>query len=188
MLRNSEERFGTVSMTLHWVMAVVMIGLLGLGLYMEDLPREAPGRNTLYSLHKSFGVVVLILVAIRIPWTLFSRPPGPLPLFQAWEVYAAKAVKLVLYVTMVMLPVSGYMMSTLNGYPVKLFGLTLPALVEVNKKVAETPREVHDILGTVLLIALAAHILGALKHRFVDAEGADVLGRILPRREPPAPQ
>src|SRR5262249_6555463 len=91
MLANSETRYGTVAVTLHWLIALIIIGMLILGTYMADLPRDDPSRFDLIQLHKSIGITVIVLSVARLLWRLVNRVP-PLPAHMpAWEKFAAHA-------------------------------------------------------------------------------------------------
>ncbi len=184
MIRNTPETYGSLSKILHWVMALIVIGLLGVGIWMTGLERNDPIRPAVYGLHKSFGVLALALGVIRVAWALWSRSPALPGALQRWEVLASKASAAVLYLLMLVIPFSGWVMSSLKGYPVKFFGLfTLPELAGKDEVLAETPHTAHWVLGYIMIAVLAAHVAGAIKHRYLDdAPEADVLARMLPGR------
>ena len=111
---------------LHWIMAIVILGMIACGWYMAELEGEDPLRPVLYDLHKSFGVTALVLVLFRIVLRFSSEKPSLPESFSKLEIKAANAGHVLLYVLMVAVPLSGYAMSTLFGFPVKWFGLELP--------------------------------------------------------------
>lgn len=182
MIQNSTEAYGGLSKLLHWVMALVIIGLLASGIWMEGLADKDPIRFTVYGLHKSFGVLALSLGVIRVAWILWSRPPALPGVLQRWEVLASKGAAGALYVLMLAVPFSGWAMSNLKGYPVKFFDLfTLPALAGKDEVLAEIPHTAHWVLGYLMIAVLVAHVAGAIKHRYMDKDPeADVLARMLP--------
>ena len=117
MLTNSADRYGLVSRSLHWVMALLILAMIGIGAYMTDLAREDPLRAQLYSMHKAVGVTLLGLAVIRILWILVSRPPVMPVALQRWEVVLAKSTVGLLYLLMLATPIAGYLMSNTGGKP-----------------------------------------------------------------------
>jgi len=162
-------------------MAVLILGMIGIGAYMTDLAREDPLRAQLYSVHKAIGMTVLGLVMIRILWTLISRPPLMPAALRRWEVVLAKSTVGLLYVLMLATPIAGYLLSNTGGKPISYFGLfELPAIMEKNHDLHEVLEEVHGFLGFTILALVGLHFAGALKHRFIDRDpNADVLKRML---------
>lgn len=162
----------------HWVTALTVIALIGVGLYMGDLPGGLE-KLKLYNLHKSVGVAVLALTALRVLWHLASPPPGPLASLPAWQRMAARGAHLALYAALIGMPLSGWLMSSAAGRPVAPFGLfTLPDLVLQDQELAEFFHETHGIMGTVLMILVGLHVAAALKHHLLDRDAT--LRRMLP--------
>ncbi len=169
-LRNSINRYGVVAKSFHWVMAVLILGMLALGLYMTDKP-ITPDILKLYGLHKAFGVVVLALVCGRFLWRLYDAPPPfpPMPRMMQW---AAQVTHGALYVAMVALPLSGWAMSSAAGFPVSVFGwFTLPALMGPDKIYREIFEDVHGMIAYGLMGLLCLHVAAALWHHFVRKDG-----------------
>ena len=180
MWKNSSDSYGNVSKILHWAMAIIIIGLMIVGLYMTGLDREDPSRRELYHLHKAFGLMVILLAIIRIGWIFISRPPQLPAGLKVWEVKLAKSAKHFLYLLVLVVPASGYVMSTLLGYPVDVFGLfEFPMLFDKNKESGEIFRSVHWIIAYIMIGIVTLHITGALKHRLMDDAKKDVLKRML---------
>lgn len=168
--KNSAERFGAVAKSFHWVMALMMIGLLGLGFYMAGMERS-PFKFELYSWHKSFGIVVLALVVFRVIWRFISAPPKALETHASWEKLLSKTIHIVLYVSMIGFPLSGWVMSSAGGHGVSVFGFfDMPAIVAENKDIGASAKLAHVIFAYSLIIALGLHILGGLKHHVVDKD------------------
>lgn len=166
---------------LHWAMAIAILGLIASGWYMAQLPDEAPNKYDLYPLHKSFGVLVLILFPLRL-WQRLRKTMPDLPaLLQSWEVRAAHAGHVALYVLMLAVPVSGYVMSGSyeGGHGIGFFGLVLPRIVPTDDTLFALSHVVHEWLPWVLLAVVVLHVAGVVKHRWFDAEGVDVLPRML---------
>lgn len=145
----------------HWLSALVILGLLIVGFVMEDL--DKPLKFDVYNLHKSFGVLALILILIRIP-VRFKNPVNPLEGTPKADDIKAKAVQGLLYFTMLLMPISGILMSQSAGFSVALFGLKLPMIVVENELLNDIAHEVHELVAFAMIALLLAHIGAALYH------------------------
>ena len=173
-------KYALTSRILHWVMALLIIFLLGLGIYMNDfLDKDSANRLDVYNLHKSLGVVVLILVFIRIINRLLTRTPALPFAISALEKKLAKFGHFALYFLMITTPLSGYLMSSFAGYPVKLFSIELPNFFAPNFEIAGFFSEAHEVSAFTLLGLIVIHILAVIRHRFFDKPGNDVLNRMI---------
>lgn len=177
----SSTRYSLPAIALHWLMAVLLIGLFSLGLYMHDLPLS-PDRLKLYSWHKWAGVTAFVLALLRLAWRLGNRPP-PLPAAMPhWQKAASHGMHHLFYVLMVAIPLSGWLMSSAKGFQTVYFGvLPLPDLLARDKEVGEMLQTVHEYLNLTLAALVVAHVGAALKHHLVDRD--DVLLRMLPFRD-----
>ena len=159
-----EEKYSLSLRLLHWLVAIIIIEVISIGLVMEYVPRENPIRNILFDLHKSFGVVVFFLFFVRFIVRITSKVP-PLPsVISKTEQTLAHIGHYVLYIFMLIMPVSGYAMSNSFGYPVKLFGLQLPMLFEKNEALAHKLASFHENAGFVLIALILLHITGLIVH------------------------
>ena len=177
-------RYTTTAIVLHWLLAVVVLGLFGMGLYMADLP-FSPQRLKLYNWHKWAGMSFLILSVLRLLWRLVQRPPAlPAVVSQAmpaWQTRAYHATHHLLYGLFFAVPVAGWAYSSAAGFPIVLFGqLPLPDLLAVNKDLAEQIKPLHELLAFALVGLAGLHIAAALKHHWLDRDG--LLLRMLPSR------
>jgi cytochrome b561 len=173
-------KYHIVSRVIHWLMALIILFLLGLGIYMTDfLSKEAPNRMEIYNLHKSLGVMVLILVFVRIINRFANKPPALPDSLPKFEKIAAHLAHIALYLLMILVPLSGYLMSNSFGYPVNFFSIQLPFLVQQNFELGNLFHNAHWILAYSLIAILALHILGVIKHRFFDKTENDVLKRMI---------
>lgn len=173
----TKTTYDPVARAFHWIMAIMIIGMVAVGLYMSDLP-NTPQKFQMYSLHKAIGMTVLGLVVLRILWRFHSRPPGALATHTPLEQWASHIVHFTLYGVMFLMPISGYIMSCAAGFPVVMFGHQIPSLFPVNKVLAEQMKEAHEIMGNIVIGAVALHFAGAMKHYFIDKD--NTLGRMLP--------
>ena len=167
--KDGGARFGTVSILNHWVIAVLIIAMLALGLYMADLPR-GPDKSELIQLHKSVGVLILLLGAWRVLWRIWIGFPEDVAAMPVWQRHAARAVHIVLLIAVLAMPISGYVMSSAGGHKVSFFNVfDLPALPE-NKAVSGAAGFVHEWLGYLVIAILFLHVLAAVKHHVVDKD------------------
>lgn len=174
-------RFSAPSRVLHWLSALVIVALLGVGLYMTGLDREDPSRAQIYGLHKSVGVLSLFLLLARLAW-LRVRPGPDLPaVFNDKEKQVTRGIRSLLYLLLVLIPVSGWVMSNTAGYPVSFFGLfQMPTLLDKSEGLHELAEGVHALTAYAAAALVLLHAAGALKHRLRDRGGeADVLARML---------
>ena len=167
---------------LHWSMAVIILGLIAAGWSMVSPDGQTPSKfDFFYPWHKSFGMLVLILVLVRLTVRLrASLPPLPNTL-SSWERAAAKTGHIALYTLMVVVPCMGYSMSSsfTQSDGVYFFGVNLPELLPKNDARFEVFQALHKYLAYTLLCLIAIHVAGALKHRFLDKDPAnDVLSRM----------
>lgn len=175
---NSHRYTGT-AIALHWLVAAGIVGTFALGLYMHDLP-FSPAKLKLVAWHKWAGVTLFMLVCLRLAWRLGHRPPELPAAMPAWQRRAADATHVALYLLMLVIPVSGWLMSSTKGVPTVWFGVVpLPDLLAKDAALGETLQAVHRTLNYTLAALVLAHVGAALKHHFVDRD--EVLARMLPR-------
>lgn len=181
MLMNSSVRYGIISRFLHWTMAILLLAMIGVGVYMTELEKTDSLRPQLYGLHKAVGVTILLLGLIRIVWILISPPPPPSRALQRFEVIIAKSVIGFMYLFMLATPIVGYIMSNAFGKPISYFGLfDLPVLVGQSHELAELMGEAHELFAFAILVLVILHVAGVIKHRlFSKNPEADVLKRML---------
>ena len=165
---NTENAFGWISRSFHWLIALMILVLLILGFWMEGLTPN-PFKFEMYGLHKAFGILVLFLGALRLIWRFTQTVPLSLPTHAGWERFLSKTIHIVLYISIIGMPLSGWVMSSAGGHPVSIFGLfEMPALVEKNKEISGAARLAHELFAYALIGAVGLHIIGALKHHVID--------------------
>ena len=175
--RNTPHTYGWVAKLFHWVMAALMLGMLALGYYMSDLPKS-PFKFDLYWWHKSFGTLVLMLVAVRLAWKATNPRVTPVAM-PRWQILTAKSVHLALYLLMFAMPLSGLVMSSAFGFPVSFFGLfTVPDMVAPDRALGSLAAEAHELGMYALFGLITLHVAGAFKHHFIDKD--ETLRRMLP--------
>ncbi len=177
-----EATYHPIAKGLHWVMALMILGLLGVGLIMKDLPLS-PEKLQLYAWHKWAGVSVFALVWLRLLWRLTHPAPPLPPTMPAVQRALAHAGHALLYGLMVVIPLSGWLMSSAKGVQTVWFGVwPIPDLIGKDKALGDTLAQVHGWLNTLLMAVLLTHVGAALKHHFVDRD--DILRRMWMTRRP----
>lgn len=173
-------KYALSSRVIHWLMATIILFLLGLGIYMTKiLPKDSPNHLQVYELHKSFGVLVIALIVIRIINRFIKKAP-PLPdTMPKYEQILAHLGHFGLYVLMIAVPLSGFLMSNSFGFAVKFFGIELPLLLESNFDHGKIFAEAHELSAYALLGLMLAHVAAVIKHRFFDKPENDVLKRMI---------
>ena len=162
---NTMERYTRVAITLHWIIALGVLGQIAFGWWMIEIPKSPPGvRAYWFNLHKSIGLTLGILIFIRLAWALTHRAP-PLPdHIPAWQKFAAKASHVLLYACMIIMPLSGYLGSSFTKYPIKYWGMTLPNWGWDAPLYKDLCSNVHQIAVIVFMTLIAIHISAAIKH------------------------
>lgn len=175
LLKNSKSRYGKIAITLHWIMAILLICLVILGLYMVNLPISLE-KLKMYGWHKEYGILALMLVCLRIVWRLSNKTPSlTIPLL---ERIAARTVHWLFYLFMFALPISGWLITSAAGLPVSFFGLfVLPNLVSPDPQSMTLYEGIHKWLGYGLIATFILHTGAALKHHFINKD--DILRRML---------
>jgi cytochrome b561 len=170
------DRYTTVAIVLHWLIALLVVAQFGLGWGMQEIGKNPPGpRAEAFNLHKSLGLTIFALMALRLAWR--ARHPAPaLPPMPGWQAVLAKCTHALLYVALVAMPLAGYLGSEFSGYPVRFFGLTLPGWASARPDVKELMSALHLGLSWALAAAVATHLAGVAKHIFIDRD--NLLGRM----------
>lgn len=174
---NRAPRYSLSAISLHWLIAILVFVLLGMGWYMIGIPKRTPPVTYYYNLHKSLGICVAILIALQIILRLKNPPPALPATLSAWQIKLSHIGHVLLYVCLVVIPVSGFISSNSRKFGVKFFGYQWQPLLPDNTFVYELFNNIHAVASYVLAILLVVHILAALVHLF-DRSG--VFRRMLP--------
>jgi cytochrome b561 len=197
MMIQTSSRYTKTAVALHWLIAIFLVVMFVLGWFMADLPKDGPKQSAFdvmdlgiytwqlseavtprtfyFNFHKSLGITIFALIILRILWRIGHKPPAPLASYAAIERKIATGTHHLLYLFMVAIPTTGLLMGLYSKYGVKWFGLDfLPGLD--NKGIREIFEETHEIVGIILLILVALHVVGALKHKIIDKD--DTLKRM----------
>ena len=165
------DRYHPARIALHWIIAAAVLGQLALGWWMLDIPKTPPGlRADWFNVHKSIGLTIGAAMVLRV-WLWWRFPSPPLPAsIPRWQAVVARSTHVLLYVCLLVLPISGYLGSSFSKYPVKYFGFTLPQWGWDAPLLKELFSAGHYLTVWTLIVALALHVVAALKHAFIDRD------------------
>jgi cytochrome b561 len=177
-MRNTSQAWGAPARLLHWAIAALVLVEFPLGLVAAGW-KLSPTKLDLFVWHKSLGMLILALMAVRVAWRLGNVAPSPPIGMPPRERLAARLGHLLLYLLLILLPVSGWVVSAAANVPFRIFrAIPVPAIVEPDPVLATRAASVHAALGVLLVLLLVVHVAAALRHHFVDRD--DVLARMLP--------
>ena len=156
---------------LHWLSALLIIGLFFLGLWMRSLDYYSAWYQTAPNIHKQVGLLVFVLMTLRLLWRMKSPSVPALNTHKAWEIKLGHAVHLVLYVAIFVILFSGYFISTADNKGIEILGLfDVPPLITAIDQQEDIAGLIHEYVAYGLMALVGLHIAGALKHHFVDKD------------------
>ena len=168
VLVDNQNRYGWISIALHWICALIIFGLFGLGIYMTGLDYYSPWYHRGPALHIAMGILIFSLMLWRLIWRIKSTSPAPVPGQSAAAVNAAKLIKFALYALVFLVCISGYLVTTAEGKGASFFDwFSIPAITELSPEVADAAEEIHEIVAWTIMILVALHAGAALLHHFV---------------------
>ena len=172
LIRNTSDQFGLVAKLIHWVIAVLILGLIWLGWYMVDLTYYDTWYNASLTAHRSLGMIVLGLALFKVAWLMFSPTPEPLPTLKDWEHQSSKLVHWIVFVSMFVIPITGYVISTSEGAAVPIFDwFDLPALFVASETTRDLAIDIHYYVAYAILAVVFVHAGAAFKHQFINDDG-----------------
>ncbi|WP_394229187.1 cytochrome b [Shewanella colwelliana] len=171
MIRNSENQYGLTSIAMHWVSALVVFGLFGLGFWMVELTYYSSWYKTAPDIHKSLGVLLFVATLIRLIWGKLNPKPKALAHHKVWEQRIGALVHQALYLLLLSIMVSGYLISTADDRGIEVFGwFEVPSLGLLFDDQADLAGLVHQYFAYSLMGLVLLHALGAMKHHFIDKD------------------
>lgn len=172
MIKNSNQGFGVVAKCMHWAIALLIIGLIWLGWHMVDLSYYDSWYNGSLSLHKALGMIALGMAVCKMVWLLVSPTPRELPSLKIWEHRVSRIVHWILLLSMFVIPVSGYFISTSKGTGISIFDwFEIPALFSISESTRDLAIDIHYYAAYTILVIVVIHAAAALKHQFIDKDG-----------------
>ncbi|WP_144213561.1 cytochrome b [Shewanella donghaensis] len=172
MLVDTNKGYGLVSISLHWLSALTIIGLFGLGFWMVDLTYYSSWYKTAPDIHKSIGILLLMLTLFRLAWRLLTTKPEAESSHKAWEQTAAKWAHRILYLLMIGIMVTGFLISTADGRGILVFDwFEVPSLGSFIENQEDVAGLVHQYAAYTLIALVVIHAAGAIKHQLIDKDG-----------------
>lgn len=171
MLKDTRSSYGLVTIVLHWLMSLMLIGLFGLGLYMVELTYYDSWYKGSFNLHKSLGMAIAFLLIFRFVWRAFGEKPAPVDSSSKMINTIAHRAHLSIYILLIGVVISGYLISSADGRPIEVFALfSIPGIDLLVGNQADIAGEIHyyGVFGLSGIVIL--HALGALKHHFIDKD------------------
>lgn len=176
--KNTEQRYGSLSISLHWLILILLAAVYAFIELHEFFPKGSDPREALKALHFMFGLSVLGLALLRLGVRLSGPTPRIEPQPGSWEQLSARFMHIALYVLMIGMPLAGWLMLSAAGKPIPFFGLHLPALIGENKDLGKQIKEVHEAIGTAGYFLIGLHAAAALFHHYIKRD--NTLVRMLP--------
>jgi cytochrome b561 len=177
--RNSNERYGTLSLSLHWLTALLLVAVYAL-IQLHDALGRTPGAAAAEHWHSMLGLLVLLLTLIRLPLRLLQPVPVIQPPIVHWQHRLALMTYVALYGLLLSMPVLGWLILSAEGHAITFFGLPVPPLTAPDRAFANQVAEVHETIGNIGYALIALHTAGALFHHYVLRD--NTLPRMLPKR------
>lgn len=166
---NKNWHYDTITRLLHWLIAFLLIGLISLGWYMMSI-EDQPNSGWYFNLHKSFGLIAAALIIFRLIWRFTHKPASLPPTVPLWQAKLSRAVHLLLYLCMLIMPITGFIGASFSKHGVIFFGIQLPRWVNQSHDIAEKFFEVHEWVAWILVGLVVLHILAAIKHLFINKD------------------
>jgi len=171
-------RYTLIQRLLHWTVAVVAICLLAVGMTLGILGFDGvkntfgmEATNLLYKYHKTFGVILLALMTLRLVLRVALGKPDHDPPLPRFNRVASEIVHGLLYVALLLQPVLGWAATAAGGYPIEFFNGTLPKFLAKDPELSKTLYALHYGTGLLILALIAIHVGAALMHRLVLRDG-----------------
>jgi len=170
-MKNTREHYGKLTIFLHWLVALMVFSLFGLGLWMVDLGYYDSWYKTAPELHKSFGILLFVTMLIRLLVKYVQISPTPLASYSAAEKKIGGIMHGALYLVIFVLMISGYLISTADSRGIEVFSwFTVPSLGELFEQQEDIAGLIHEYVAYTLIAMVVLHVLAALKHHFLDKD------------------
>lgn len=173
-MMNTDSRYGSVARFLHGIIFVLVFLMIVGGFFLDEVPKDYKG--VIYNLHKLTGLAILLLMIIRLSWSMINIKPSALPNTPHWQRKAERIVHGCLYLFIIAMPLVGWIGSSAAGKPPHLGDLSLGLPVAENKELAETLFESHELIAFVIIFLVSVHVVAALYHHFFKKD--DILRRM----------
>lgn len=180
-LKNSTLRYGSLSIGIHWLMLLLLVGVYGAIELRVLFEKGSDPREALKTWHFMLGMLVFVLVWLRLAVRLSGPTPTITPELPKLQQLSTTALHMALYLLIIGMPLTGWLMLSAAGKPIPFFVLELPALIGENKALAKQIKEVHEFVGTAGYYLIGLHLAAAFYHHYLRHDNA--LMRMLPGRK-----
>jgi len=170
LMRGAAATYTGLQIALHWVSALLLFALFPLGYYMTSLAKGAPGKAQWVNSHKSLGLTAALVIAWRLIARMRQSEPPSIPGLRCWEAEVARITHRLLYMCMVVMPLSGYLGSSFNQYGTRFWGVPLPRWGRVDSALQHLFTTLHSMTAYLLLGLVVLHVAGVIKHQWFDAQ------------------
>jgi cytochrome b561 len=168
MIKNTISSYGVVSRFFHWLIAILVICMLIFGFFLDDIPKAYQG--IAYNTHKLTGLTILSLMLLRLFWMLTNVKPALPAGTKPWERIAEHVVHWSLYLTIICMPIAGWIGSVAAGHPPRLGETQLALPIDKNEALENTAFDVHNTLAFIIIALVTIHVLAALFHHFIKRD------------------
>lgn len=175
-LRNTITTYGSVAKFFHWIIFLLLACMLTFGYFMGDMPK--PYKPMVYNIHKLTGLTILVLMILRLLWAFTNPKPIVSVETPAWQRLAERLVQGLIYLSVIAMPIVGWVGATLGGSPPHIGSFKLPLPLNPNDNLSDTAFSVHNTLAIIIIVLISIHALAALYHYFIKKD--DILQRMLP--------
>ncbi|MCJ8319005.1 MAG: cytochrome b [Colwellia sp.] len=170
-MKNTDNHYGWITITLHWLIAIIIIGLFSLGYWMVDLGYYDPWYKQGPDIHRSIGIILFALMVFRLFWKAIQTKPKPLDNHSKFERVAGSLVHRLLYLFVFVIMISGYLISTADGRAIEVFQwFSVPSIGELFTDQEDIAGLVHQYLAYAMIGLVSMHAIAALKHHFIDKD------------------
>ena len=169
--RNSAEQFGLTSKIFHWGLAVYLIAMLVFGTILADMKVSLSNLH-LFGLHKSFGMIALALIVLRVGWIVYNRPPAPIGTADGlWAARLAKGTHLALYLCILAMPLTGWIASSASVFEMQFFNLgPIPPIAPKDPDLEKRVFAAHGVIGKILIGLIVLHLAGVVVRQYVKKD------------------
>ena len=179
-MKNTLDRYGSLSIAMHWLMLALLVAVYSAILLREEFPKGSELRDSFKMWHFMLGLSVFGLVFLRIAFRLFGSTPRIVPAPPRWQHLLSVGMHLALYLFLIAMPLLGWLTLSAAGKPIPFFGLELPAIWSQDKDFSHTLEDLHVTIGEIGYYLIGAHALAGLFHHYIVRD--NTLLRILPSR------
>lgn len=171
MIKDSASSYGLITIILHWVCAPLIFFVFGLGVYMRGLDYYSPWYHRGPELHIALGLIIFLLMSLRLVWRSSNKSPDPISTISKNNLFAATLVKIILYVAVLIVCITGYLITTAEGQGANFFDLfSIPASVKLDAHNVDRAGWIHKYLAWSLIVIAVLHASAALFHHFVKRD------------------